>query len=97
MNQKTYGDSTLPYSRIFRYLKLFVNARGKIDVQLSGQLSTSKLDENESRVRGFFSTDRRLNVRMMAETLDIPKTTVHDIVSINLHIRKMCKVSVQIF
>lgn len=51
--------------------------------------STSKRDENVSRVSDLFNTDRWMSVQMMAVILNnIPKTAVHDIVSSNFHMRK---------
>jgi hypothetical protein len=37
-----------------------------------------------------------MSVQMIAETLSIPKTTVHDIVTNNFHMREVCQVGPQI-
>jgi hypothetical protein len=91
MIQKAYGDSALSYSQVFRWLKLFKNGREEVeDDPRSGRPSNSKSDKNVSRFRDLLNTDRRMSVRMIEDTLSIPKTTVHDIVTDNLHMRKVC-------
>ena len=59
----------------------------------SGRPSINKIDENVSRVRDLLNNNRRMCVRMIAGTLSILKTTVYDIVSDNLYLRKVCQVA----
>ncbi|XP_023710988.1 protein GVQW3-like [Cryptotermes secundus] len=81
MIQEAYRDSALSYSQVSRWLKLFTNGREEVkDDPRSGRPSTSKSAKNVSRVRDLLNTNRRMSVPMIAETLSIPKTTVHDIV-----------------
>jgi transposase len=78
MIQEAYGDSALSHSQVYRWLKLFKNGREEVeDDPRSGRPSTSKSDKNVSCVRDLLNTDRRMSVRMIADTLSIPKTTVH--------------------
>jgi len=70
---------------------LFRNDRK--DDQRSGRPSTSKNDENVSRVSDLLNADRRTSVRMMAETLNIPRTIAHNMVSnnnTNNNLQKVC-------
>ncbi|XP_011860249.1 PREDICTED: putative uncharacterized protein FLJ37770 [Vollenhovia emeryi] len=91
MIQKAYGDSALSYSQVSRWLKLFKNGRKEVeDDRRSGAPITVKTDKNVSRIQECLNTDRRMSIRMIAETLSIPKTTVHDIVTNNLHMREVC-------
>ncbi|PNF27325.1 hypothetical protein B7P43_G02769 [Cryptotermes secundus] len=85
MIQEAYRVSAPSYSQVSKWLKLFKNGREEVDDDpRSGWPSTSKSDKNVSRVHDLLNTDRRMSVRMIAETLSIPKTTVHDIVADNL-------------
>ncbi|XP_023702553.1 protein GVQW3-like [Cryptotermes secundus] len=82
MIQRTYWDSALSYSQVSRWLKLFKNGREEVEYDpRSGRPSTSKSAKNVSRVRDLLNTDLPMSVRMIAETLSIPKTTVHDSVT----------------
>ena len=60
------------------------------DDQRSGRPAMSKSDENLVKVKNLLSSDRRLSVRMISEFLNLPKTDVHEIVTENLGIRKVC-------
>ncbi|XP_029342293.1 uncharacterized protein LOC115033595 [Acyrthosiphon pisum] len=56
----------------------------------SGRPSTAKNDENIIRVRDLVRSDRRLTVRMIGEQLGLSHTTVHQILTIDLKMRKIC-------
>lgn len=91
MVKEAYGDSALSYPQVSRWLNLFKNGRENVeDDHRSGRPTSSRIDKNVSRVNELLNSDRRMSVRMIAETLNIAKTTVHDIVTINLQMRKVC-------
>ncbi|EFN87445.1 Putative uncharacterized protein FLJ37770, partial [Harpegnathos saltator] len=52
--------------------------------------STSKTDENVERVRTLARSDRRLTIRMMGDLLNLNTFTVHQILTEDLHMRKVC-------
>ena len=89
--QQAYGDSALSYTQVSRWLKAFKDGREEVEDKLrSGRPSTSSTDDNVSRVCDCLNSDRRMSVRMIAETLSIPKSIVHGIVIDNLNMRKVC-------
>ena len=60
------------------------------DYLSSGRPTTSQTDENVTRVRDLLNSDRRMSVRLLADTVNIPKTVVHCIVTDELNMRKVC-------
>ncbi|KAJ8942455.1 hypothetical protein NQ318_002668 [Aromia moschata] len=86
MLKKTFGVDCLSNRQIFRWHKAFAEGREDVnDEDRAGRPSTSSSDDNVKRVRDLLNTDRRLNVRLISETLDITKTIVHEIVYIMSH------------
>ncbi|KAL1124149.1 hypothetical protein AAG570_001919, partial [Ranatra chinensis] len=55
----------------------------------SGRPSTSSTDEKLDRVRDLLNSDRRLSVRSIADTLDIPEKIVHELVTEIMNMRKV--------
>ena len=51
---------------------------------------TSKTDENVERVRSIVRSDRQLTLRMINSELNLNQFTVHQILTQDLDIRKMC-------
>ena len=43
-----------------------------------------------ARVKAVLDRDRRLNVGLIAEEVELPKTDVHRIITEDLHMRKIC-------
>ncbi|GFX40691.1 uncharacterized protein TNCV_1218141 [Trichonephila clavipes] len=60
------------------------------DEPRSGRPSVSKTAENVVRVRDLVRSDRRLTVRMIGEELNLNHTTVHQILSNEFKMRKIC-------
>ncbi|GFU85095.1 protein GVQW3 [Trichonephila clavipes] len=89
--QQTYGDSVLLRALVFRWFKAFSEGRVSIeDEPRSGRPSVSKTTENVVRVRDFVCSDRRLTVRMIGEEWNLNHTTVHQILTNELKMRKIC-------
>ncbi|XP_023289218.1 putative uncharacterized protein FLJ37770, partial [Orussus abietinus] len=87
---QAFGDSALSYSQVSRWLKEFKEGREEVvDDPHAGRPSTSTTDDNFTRVRDLLNSDRWLSVQMIAETLNIPKTIVHELVTDKLHMRKV--------
>ena len=60
------------------------------DEQRAGRASTSRTENNAVRVKDVLDRDRRLNVRLIAEEEGLAKTDVHQIITEDLHMRKIC-------
>lgn len=91
MIKETYSDSAMARSAVFRWHKLFRESREREEVYgRSGRLSTSKTNENVSRVKNVLNSDRRMSIRMIVDELSIPQFQVFQIVIKNLAMRKVC-------
>ncbi|XP_031338864.1 histone-lysine N-methyltransferase SETMAR-like [Photinus pyralis] len=60
------------------------------DEPRSGSPSSARTDENVDRIRDLMRSDRRLTVRMIGEELNLTHTTVHQILTNELGMRKIC-------
>ncbi|XP_025417115.1 protein GVQW3-like [Sipha flava] len=88
--KQAYGESFLSRAQVFRWFKVFSEGRELIeDEPRSGRPSTAKNDENDIRVRELVRFDRRLTVRIIGEQLGLFHTTVHQILTIDLEMRKI--------
>ncbi|GFV08302.1 protein GVQW3 [Trichonephila clavipes] len=84
--QQSYGVSVLSRTQVFRWFKAFSEGRESIeDEPRSGRPSVS----NVVRVRDLVRSDRRLTVRMIGEELNLNHTTVHQILTNELKMRKI--------
>ncbi|XP_018565941.1 putative uncharacterized protein FLJ37770 [Anoplophora glabripennis] len=94
--KQAYGDNSLKEPTVNKWLKRFREGREdpKDDIR-SGRPSTSSSDGNVERIRVCVLKDRGLTIRMIAEDLSIPKTTVHEIVTEKLKMKKLCAKIVQ--
>jgi hypothetical protein len=89
--QKAFGKDSPPRSQILRWHKDFVRGRETVDdEQRSGRPAAVKTNTNVDFVGAFISQDRHLTIRMIAHEFDINECTVHQIVTQNLNMRKMC-------
>ncbi|XP_014483093.1 PREDICTED: putative uncharacterized protein FLJ37770 [Dinoponera quadriceps] len=91
MLQEAFGDDCLSRSQSNRWHKMFQDGREEVaDEARAGRPSTSRTDDNVTRVGQLLFSDRRMSVRLMSELLNLPKTVVHEIVSEDLVMRKIC-------
>ena len=60
------------------------------DEPRAGSHSTSKTEDNVERVRSLVWSDRRLTLRMISCELNLTRFTVHQILTQDLDMRKMC-------
>ncbi|GFV36290.1 putative mariner transposase [Trichonephila clavipes] len=88
--QQTYEDSVLSRCQVFRWLKAFSEGRESIeDEPRNGKPSISKTAKNNFRVRDLVRSDRRLTIRMIGDELDLNHTTVHQILTNELKMKKI--------
>jgi len=84
-----YGDAVLSSAWVFRWHKAFKDGRESVeDKQRTVRPSTSRSENNVARGKAVLDTDQHLNVWLIAEEVELPKTDVHWI--IDLHMRKIC-------
>ncbi|XP_039314693.1 protein GVQW3-like [Solenopsis invicta] len=89
--QQAFGSDCLSKSQVFRWHKSFKEGQEEVtDEPRIGRPSTSRIDENVTRVRDCLNFDRRLSLQLIAETLNITKTTVFRIVTDDLNMKKVC-------
>ncbi|KAG8238430.1 hypothetical protein J437_LFUL002887 [Ladona fulva] len=82
---QAYGDSSISYSQVSRWLKAFKEGREEVvDEPRAGRPPTSTI------VRDLLNSGLRLSVQTIAETLNIPKAIVHELVTDKLDMRKVC-------
>jgi len=73
-----YGGAVLSSSQVFRWYKAFKDGReSNEDEQCAGCPSTSRNENNVPHVKAVLDRDRRLNVRLIAEDVGLPKTDVN--------------------
>ena len=89
--KQAYGELSLSRAQVFRWHKSFLEGREHVeDEPRSGRPSTSKTDENVERVKALVRSDRRLTIRMMGDQLNLNTFTVHQILTEDLQMRKVC-------
>ena len=85
--RRAYGEHSLSRAQLFRWHKSFLEDREQAeDEPRAGRPSTSKTDDNVERVR----LDRRLTLRMISSELNLNRFTVHQILTKDLAMRKVC-------
>ena len=91
MLQLVYGDETMARSSVFEWHKRFRDGLEEVeDTARSGRPSTSRTEENVDRVRQMIRNDRRLTVRIIADSLSINRDCVWKILTEDLGMRKIC-------
>ncbi len=60
------------------------------DAEWSGRLGTMQTNENITRVASVLKDNRRASCRMIAKSMEYPKTIVYRILSGDLKIQKLC-------
>ena len=60
------------------------------DEPRAGRPSTSKTDDTVERVRSLVRSDSRLTLRMISTELNLNRFTVHQILTHDLGMRKVC-------
>ena len=89
--QMAYGEHSQTMAQVFRWQKSFMEGREQVeDEPRAGWHSTSKTDDNVQRVRSHVRSDRRLTLKMISSELNLNRFTVHQILTQDLDMRKMC-------
>ncbi|UYV73503.1 hypothetical protein LAZ67_10003842 [Cordylochernes scorpioides] len=86
----TYGEATLDRSNVYRWYKMFSEAREDVnDEVLAGRPSTSTTDEKINEVEKMILANRRITVREVAEDLNISIGSCHSIFINDLGMRRV--------
>ena len=89
--QKAYGDSAPSRTTVFEWFKRFRERRESLkDDERSGRPTASRNEENIAAVAEIIREDRKSTTRLIAEKLNIPKTVVLRILTMDLKKRKLC-------
>jgi len=89
--QRAYGEHSLSSAQVIRWHKSFLEGREQVeDEPRAGRPSTSKTDNNVERVRSLVKSDRQLILRMISSELYLNRFTVHQILTQDLDMRKVC-------
>ena len=87
---ETYGEGAMSRSRVYQWCTWFGEGRTSLDDEpKSDRPKTSTIEKNTTRVDELIKCDRRMKIREIALKLEIPKSTVHEIVHDTLGYRKV--------
>ncbi|XP_069330150.1 histone-lysine N-methyltransferase SETMAR-like [Eulemur rufifrons] len=90
MIQKAFGDNAMSAAQIKVWHKRFKDGRESVESDpRSGRPATSRTAENVERVRAAINKDQRLTVRELEADLGIPKTTVSEILTQDLGMKRV--------
>ena len=79
MVQNAYGNEALNRSNVFRRYSRFRDGWELVeDDERGGRPKSTRTEVNIAAVAGLFKNDRRIASRMIAESLNIPKTSSSD-------------------
>ncbi|XP_045695899.1 protein GVQW3-like [Phyllostomus hastatus] len=88
--QKVFGDDAMSAAQIKVWHKRFKDGRESVESDpRSGRPATSRTPENVERVRAAVSQGRRRTVRELEADLGIPKTTVSQILTQDLGLKRV--------
>ena len=89
--QRAYGEHSLSRAQVIKWHKSFLESREQVeDETRAGRLLTSNTDDNVERVRSLGRTNRRLTLRMIISELNVNRFIVHQILTQDLDMRKVC-------
>ena len=89
--QRAYGNETLNRSNVFRWYSLFRDGRELVeDDEKGGRQKSTRTEVNIAAVADSVKNKSRISFRMIAESLNIPKTVLLRILKDDLGKRKFC-------
>jgi len=88
---KTYGNEALNRSNVFRWYSRFRDGRELVDDdETGGRPKSTRTEVNIVAVADLVKNDRRMASRVIAESMNIPKTVVLRLLKEDLRNRKLC-------
>jgi hypothetical protein len=89
--EKDYGNEAVSRSKVFRWYSGFRDGRELVeDDERGGRPKSTRTEVNIAAVADLVKNDRRIASRMIADSLNIPKTVVLRILKGNLGKRELC-------
>jgi len=89
--QRAYGEHSLSRAQVFWRHKSFLDGREQVEDKPHAETpTTSKMDDNVERVRSLVRSPCRLMLRMISSELNLDRFTVHQILTQDLDVRKVC-------
>jgi hypothetical protein len=89
--QKAYGNGALNRSNVFRWCSRFQEGKEVVeDDERGGRPKSTRTEVNIAAVAVWVKNDRRIASRMIAESLNVPKTVVLRILKEDFGKRKLC-------
>jgi histone-lysine N-methyltransferase SETMAR len=89
--QRAYGNEAVNRSNVFRWYSGFRDGRELIERdERGGRPKSTRTEVNIAAVADLVKNDRRIASRMIAKSLNIPKTVVLRILKEDLGKRKLC-------
>ena len=89
LNQ-AYGEHAVSRAQVFRWHKALLDGHDSVEDKHFGRLCTSKTDENVTKVSAVVRSDGHLTVRMIGSELNLNHRTVHNILTEELGMQKIC-------
>ena len=77
-------------ARFFGGSRRFQKEKSQSKTNRAAQGLYPRTDQNVDRIRDFVRADRRLTVRMIGEELNLSRAVVHQILTNELEMRKIC-------
>lgn len=93
INRRAFKEKNISQTTVFKYYKIFKNARESIEYELIvGRPLSSRIDDILQRVHELLlNSEHRLSVNMVTDEIGIDKMTMNNvIITKNLTIRKIC-------
>ena len=88
--QKSYGNEALNRSNVFRWYSRFRDGRELVEDERDVRPESTRTEVNVAAVTDLVKNYHRIASRMIAESLNIPKTVVLLILKEDLGKRKLC-------
>ena len=84
-----FGEEAMCRTQTYEWWQRFKEGRTSVDDPRSGRPSTSKTDDNVTKVREVIRSNRRLTVGEVAEDVSISKTVCHEILTENFGMHRI--------
>jgi len=89
--QQAFGDDGMSRAQAFRWHKMFSEGRTIVeDEQRSGWPLTTRTSDNTAQIRELVRSNQRLTVKIIADEVNVNREAVHQILTEELGMRKIC-------